>query len=79
MLFQLESILGDEAELSYFTLGIYSTIDKAQKAALVYFEKDEKSVEFIISEMNLDAKAEFPSCHNQNLQFLFNAKTNKIR
>ena len=79
MIFQLESILGDEAELSYFTLGIYSAIDKAQKAARMYYEEDNTSIEFIISEMNLDAKAEFPSCHNQNLQFLFNAKTNKIR
>lgn len=79
MIFQLESILGDEAELSYFTLGIYSTSDKARKAALMYYGEDNKSIEFIISEMNLDAKAEFPSCHNQNLQFLFNAKTNKIR
>ena len=79
MIFQLESILGDKAELSYFTLGIYSTVDKAQKAALMYYGEDNTSIEFIISEMNLDAKAEFPSCHHQSSQYTFNAKTNKIR
>lgn len=77
MIFQLELYCG-EYEPTY-TLGIYSTFDKAQKAAIEDYEEDNDDVDFIISGMNLDAKPQFPSPHNQNSQYRFNATTKEVK